>query len=121
VWIVASLSEGFPAPVLEAMACGCVVVATDCGGPRDIIEDGLNGFLVPVGDVDAIVSRVQLLLDDVAMRNQMRLRAQETVRHLTWDKCVAELEHSLKSMVDAHDKRSRNMVNDCDTLDMSNV
>jgi glycosyltransferase involved in cell wall biosynthesis len=101
VWIVASRSEGFAIPVLEAMACGCVVVATDCGGPRDIIEDGVNGFLVPVGDVDAIVSRVQLLLKDAAMRNQIRLRAQETVRHFTWDKCVSQLERALYQVADA--------------------
>jgi glycosyltransferase involved in cell wall biosynthesis len=95
VWIVASRSEGFAFPVLEAMACGCVVIATDCGGPRDIIEDGVNGFLVPVGDADAIVGRAQLLLDDATMRNQMRLRARETVRQFTWDKCVNELERVL--------------------------
>jgi glycosyltransferase involved in cell wall biosynthesis len=95
VWVVASRSEGFSIPVLEAMACGCVVVATDCGGPKDVIEDGVNGFLVPVGDVKAIVSRVHLLLDDAAMRHQMRLRAQETVKHFTWDKCVNELEQAL--------------------------
>jgi len=95
VWIVASRSEGFSMPVLEAMACGCVVVATDCGGPKDVIEDGVNGFLVPVGDVDAIVSRVQLLLADPTMRNRMRLQAQETVKRFTWEKCVSELESAL--------------------------
>ncbi len=95
VWIVASRSEGFSVPVLEAMACGCVVVATDCGGPKDVIENGVNGFLVPVGDVDAIVSRVQLLLNDAAMRNQMQLRGLERVKRFTWDKCVSELECAL--------------------------
>jgi glycosyltransferase involved in cell wall biosynthesis len=102
VWIVASRSEGFALPVLEAMACGCAVVATDCGGPRDIIEDGRNGFLVPVGDASAIVSRVQLLLADAALRNQMRRRAQETVRRFTWEKCVNELERALDQVAHAH-------------------
>lgn len=95
VWIVGSRSEGFALPVLEAMSCGCVVVATDCGGPKDVIEDGVNGFLVPVGDAGAIVNRVQLLLGDTATRNRMQLRAIETVRRFTWDKCVTELEHAL--------------------------
>lgn len=95
VWIVASRSEGFSIPVLEAMACGCVVVATDCGGPKDVIEDGVNGFLVPVGDADAIVSRVQLLLTDPTTRKQMKLHAQETVKRFTWAKCVNELEDAL--------------------------
>ncbi len=95
IWILASRSEGFSMPVLEAMACGCVVVATDCGGPKDIIEDGVNGFLVPVGDVDGIVRRVQLLLADTALRNRMQQRAKETVKRFTWEKCVSELESAL--------------------------
>ena len=96
VWIVASRSEGFAMPALEAMACGCVVVATDCGGPRDIIQDGVNGFLVPVGDSDAIVDRAQLLLGDASLRTSMQKRGLETARHFTWDKCVTELETALE-------------------------
>jgi len=105
VWIVASRSEGFPAPVLEAMACGSVVVATNCGGPKDVIVDGVNGFLVPVGDADAIVGRVQLLLNDVVLRKQMQLRAQETVKHFTWDKCVSELEGTLERVANSQDQQ----------------
>jgi glycosyltransferase involved in cell wall biosynthesis len=106
VWIVGSRSEGFPAPVLEAMSCGCVVVATDCGGPRDVIEDGVNGFLVPVGDSDAIVRRVRVLLDDAVMRNQMRLRSLETVKRFTWEKCVSELEAALARVVSSADRQT---------------
>ena len=61
-----------------------------------MIEDGVNGFLVPVGDASAIVNRVQLLLDDAALRNQMQRRALETVKRFTWDKCVTELERALE-------------------------
>lgn len=106
VWIVASRSEGFAIPVLEAMACGCVVVSTDCGGPRDLIEDGVNGFLVPVGDAGAIVNRVQLLLNDAALRKQMQQRALETVKGFTWDKCVDELERALHR-VESSDETGR--------------
>jgi glycosyltransferase involved in cell wall biosynthesis len=78
------------------------VVATDCGGPRDIIEDGINGFLVPVGDVDAIVERVQLLLADADIRMRMQARAQETIRRFTWEKCVDELERALHLVAQMH-------------------
>ena len=54
VWFCASRNEGFGLPLLEAMACGCAVVSTDCGGPSDIIEQGTTGWLVPVGDTDAV-------------------------------------------------------------------
>ncbi len=96
VWVLASRSEGFPAPVLEAMACGCAVVATDCGGPRDMITEGENGFLAPPGDVEAITERVRMLLDNAGLRERIRRRSQETVRHFTLDRYVAELESAIE-------------------------
>jgi glycosyltransferase involved in cell wall biosynthesis len=98
VWVLASLSEGFPAPPLEAMACGCVVVATDCGGTRDMIIDGYNGFLVKVGDVKQIVDRVLLLLDDENLRNSMRLKAEESVKRFSWEDTIDKLENVLRQV-----------------------
>ena len=95
VWVLASRSEGFPAPVLEAMACGCAVVATDCGGTRDLISEGENGFLAPVGDLDAIVRRVQLLLDDEILRAKIQRNADATVGQFTWQRCIESLEAAL--------------------------
>ncbi|MCI5133600.1 MAG: glycosyltransferase [Candidatus Electrothrix sp. AW2] len=95
VWIMASRSEGFSLPVLEAMACGCAVVATDCGGPRDIIKDGENGFLVPVGDVNKIVERVKCLLEDNHLRNKFVYRASETVTKFTWQHTADKVESFL--------------------------
>lgn len=98
VWVMASFSEGFSMPVLEAMACGCAVVATDCGGPSDQIIDGKNGFLVPVGDVNRIVARVLQLMDDSALRDRIQRNALETARKFTWEKCVNELETTLRRL-----------------------
>jgi len=94
-WICASASEGFGLPILEAMACGCVVVSTDCGGPRDIIEHGANGFLVPVGDVDAMVRTVKAVLADDELQKRIRSRAAETVRRFSWEEAGAKLEKCL--------------------------
>ncbi len=99
VWVMASRSEGFSMPVLEAMACGCAVVATDCGGPRDMIKDGENGFLVNVGDVKGITERVQFLLENSDLRRQIRENAQATVRGLSWENCVNKLEDALGEVV----------------------
>jgi len=99
VWIMASMSEGFPAPPLEAIACGAVPVATDCGGTRDIIVDGENGFLVKVGNVDQIVDRVMLLLSDKMLRDRMRSKAQVTVDKFNWEKSIDKLENVLKKLV----------------------
>jgi len=96
VWLLGSAEEGFGMPVLEAMACGCVVVATDCGGPRDIIADGKTGFLVPVGDVAKIVERVLMLLDDAKLRGRIQNNSLEAVKQFSWEKCVLQLEAALQ-------------------------
>ncbi len=95
VWFLASRSEGFPNPILETMACGCALVATDCGGSRDIIKDGENGFIVEVGDVDAIVEKINVLLDNVELRRRIVARAEETVKEFCWDNSIAKLERVL--------------------------
>ena len=92
VWIVASSSEGFSLPVLEAMSCGCCVVATDCGGTRDLIVGGKNGFLVPVGDAHAIVTMVEMLLDDRNLCRQIANEALKTSARFTWQKAVTKFE-----------------------------
>ena len=101
VWFLGSFSEGFPAPVLEAMACGCAVVATDCGGPRDIIVDGENGFLVEVGNVKQIVDRIKLLLDDAELRQQFVQKYRDTVSKFSWENSVDKLEKVLYSLAEA--------------------
>jgi glycosyltransferase involved in cell wall biosynthesis len=58
VWLCGSRSEGFHLPPLEAMACRTPVVSTAVGGPADVIEDGENGWLVPIGDVAALSDRL---------------------------------------------------------------
>jgi glycosyltransferase involved in cell wall biosynthesis len=59
-----SVNESFSMTVLEASAAGLPVIATRCGGPEEIIEDGVTGVLVPVGDIDAMAEAMQQLLRD---------------------------------------------------------
>jgi glycosyltransferase involved in cell wall biosynthesis len=98
IWIVGSRSEGFSLPILEAMACGCVVISTDCGGPRDIIRDGENGFLVPIGDVGQIMNKVSLLLSDKQLRSRCRANSSETVKKFNWDTSAMKLEQLLNKL-----------------------
>ena len=56
--------EGFPNSVLEALALGMPVISTDCDyGPRDMIEDHVNGLLTPVGDVQALTNAMIELVE----------------------------------------------------------
>lgn len=67
-----SRTEGFGLVLVEAMACGLPVVAFDCeNGPRSLITDGEDGFLIPPYDVELFADRLMLLMDDERLRVEM--------------------------------------------------
>lgn len=71
IGVLATFSEGFPNAVLESMALGQPVVATDGGGTRELLIDGETGFLVPPRDATRLAERLRVLLDDAALRDRM--------------------------------------------------
>jgi glycosyltransferase involved in cell wall biosynthesis len=79
VSVLLSYSEGFSNVVLESMAAGVPVVATDIAANREAIRDGVDGLLVPVGDVDATVAAVRGLLDDRARASRLGAAARERI------------------------------------------
>jgi glycosyltransferase involved in cell wall biosynthesis len=65
LFVLSSLFEGSPNALIEAMGVGVPLVATDCPyGPREILEGGRHGPLVPVGDVDALAAAMIATLDN---------------------------------------------------------
>ncbi|MBD0320264.1 MAG: glycosyltransferase [Gemmatimonadetes bacterium] len=72
LFVLPSIWEGLPMVLLEALAAGCPVVATDVGGVGTAIEDGVNGSLVPPRDPDALAAAVSALLADPALRDRYR-------------------------------------------------
>jgi glycosyltransferase involved in cell wall biosynthesis len=72
VFALSSIYEGLPGALIQAMACGCRVVSTDCpGGSREILQDGALGPLVPTRAPEALADAIARLLDD-AERNPGR-------------------------------------------------
>src|SRR4029450_5279563 len=65
--VLSSVSEGFPNSLVEAMAAGRPIVATDVGGVRDAVRDGENGLLVPPGDSTAFAAALRRLLADATV------------------------------------------------------
>jgi glycosyltransferase involved in cell wall biosynthesis len=76
VLVVPSLyPDPFPRTVIEAMALGVPVVASDIGGIPEAVRDGREGFLVPPGDAQALAARIALLASQPALRREMAERA----------------------------------------------
>lgn len=76
VFVLASAWEGFSNVLLEALACGCTVVSTDCpSGPREILADGEFGYLVPTGDETALADAIVAALSTPSQRERSIARA----------------------------------------------
>jgi glycosyltransferase involved in cell wall biosynthesis len=99
VWFCASRSEGFPGVVLEAMACGCAIVSTNCCGTDDQIDDGVSGFITPVDDAEQMVERIFRLLDEPGLRQRYIAASQAKLAHFTWPNAIRKFEEALSDIV----------------------
>ena len=86
VLVLPSLAEGFGLVLIEAMAAGVPVVATDVAGVRDVVRDGVTGLLVPPGDPAALAAAIGRVAGDVDLRGRLTPAAAEDVRQrFSWD------------------------------------
>jgi glycosyltransferase involved in cell wall biosynthesis len=99
IFVLSSHWEGFPNVILEAMACNVPVISTRCPyGPEEIITDGVNGLLIPVGDKDAMAEAIIRLLKDKKLRKHLIMGGNKRVKDFSIDKMTLEYEKAIKSI-----------------------
>ena len=90
IFTFSSLSEGFGLVIIEAMSHGLPVISYDCPcGPKDIITDGKNGYLVPVGDEHLMSERICYLIENEDERKKMGSEALSSVERFSMDTIIS--------------------------------
>lgn len=99
VFVLSSLQEGFGNVIIEAMACGLPVMATDCPtGPGEIITDGENGILVRVGDEIGLARGIMKILGDDSLAKKYAGAGKKRAEFFSVEKSVAQYQHLFKAL-----------------------
>jgi glycosyltransferase involved in cell wall biosynthesis len=92
--------ESFGMVIIEAMASGLPVIVSALPGPSELVDDGVDGFVVPVGDVLLLKERIQSLVDDTALRKRMGDAAYRKVaERYSWSTIGERLEEAILGIV----------------------
>lgn len=90
LFVLTSDYEGFPSALSEAMSMGLPVISTDCNfGPSDIVTNGVDGLLVPTGDLTAISDAIRQCLGDQALRNALAKNATTVTSKFSCDRVLS--------------------------------
>lgn len=90
IFVLTSLSEGMPSVILEAMASGLPVVASDVGGNNEIVKEGQNGYLIQGDDTRMLAERLAMLVNDAALQRQMGARGRAMALKYNWGRIMGE-------------------------------
>lgn len=100
IMVLPSRSEGFGMVLIEAMACGVPCVSFDCpSGPRDIIKDGEDGFLISPENVQEMTLKIISLINNDNLRKKMGIRASENVKRYEPEIIMRQWDTVFKSLV----------------------
>lgn len=100
IFVLTSDTEGMPNALLEAMALGLAVISTDCpcGGPRTMIQDGINGLLVPVRDTKALSVALRKILSDSELEKRLGEQAAKIQNVLSPERVNHKWQNYLESL-----------------------
>lgn len=106
--VLTSASEGTPVTIIEALAAGRAVVATDVGGVPDVVDEGETGFLVPPGDTEALAARLERLARDPELRAEMGRTGRERVlRRYAVERLVDDVDLLYRELLDTRSPTTR--------------
>ena len=96
LFILPSKREGMPLALIEAMSLGCLIISSANVGASEIIKDGKNGFLFPVGNAEKLAEKIIYCLDNYKRLNRVREEAANYARKLTWSRIAEQTEQLYK-------------------------
>ena len=99
IFALPSWVEGCQLPPMEAMACGCAVVATNVGGVPDYAINGETVLASPQKDPEALAQNIIKLLENEDERKRIAENGYDYIRQFTWDKATDELEKVFKKYI----------------------
>ncbi len=105
IFVLPTYAEGMPISVIEAMAAGLAIISTPVGGVPDLIDNGKDGFLVPVGDVDALAEKIKFLVNNPferkALGNNARIKC---LRLMDFDSYIQKLRVEIENVCEVQSR-----------------
>lgn len=95
IFVSASRLEGCQLPPMEAMACGCAVIATEVGGIPDYAIEGKTVLCAPSKNPEILAQKVIQLIEDESLRNTIAKNGYNYIKQFNWDKATEEMEQIL--------------------------
>ncbi len=101
--LLPTVREGLSLSILEAMACGLPIVASNCSSLPELIDHGKGGFLCPVGDVRAFAKKINLLADSPKLRQEMgEYNRSKVERYFSLDTMISKYKALFEEVIDTH-------------------
>jgi len=92
IFILPSRHEGLTRAIMEAMAVGLPIIATDVRGNRDLVKSGENGYLVPLDDVEQTATAIERIIDSGDLRRSMGEKSKELVKQYDLKNIIPQME-----------------------------